>query len=222
MPAARMEIVCEFLIHSDKYRVCLDRKDDVDLSLRFQPIRELTRRTIGMLCVPQPNVICQKSEPWRGEKTHFRTELASLLEPIIELARKLFFKKNNQLAGGQAIFRAAKAENINANFPRNRFRCAIEGRDRIGKTRAVHVQQHFASTRKSADCRNLLGHVNRSEFGWLSDADRARLVRMQFVLACDHHFCLADVYLPVGATNQEQLRSVCKKFRRAALVRVNV
>src|SRR5438105_3982890 len=93
MPAARMEIACKFLIHSDKYRVCLDRKDDVDLSLRFQPIRELTRRTIGMLCVPQPNVICQKCKPWRGEKTHFRTELASLLEPIIEFARKLFFCK---------------------------------------------------------------------------------------------------------------------------------
>src|SRR5437660_4877548 len=88
MPAVRMEIACESLIHSDKYRVCLDRKDDVDLGFGFQPIRELTRRAVSVQCIPQPNVIRQKSEPWRGEETHFRTELASLLEPIIEFARK--------------------------------------------------------------------------------------------------------------------------------------
>src|SRR6266481_8208366 len=97
MPATRMEIAYEFFIHPGKHRVCLDRKDDVDLGLGFQTICELARRTVGALCVPQPNIIRQKSEPWRGEKTRFRTELASLLEPIIEFARKLFFKKNNQL-----------------------------------------------------------------------------------------------------------------------------
>src|SRR5205823_8687707 len=103
MPAARVEIACEFLIHSDKYRVCLDRKDDVDLGLGLQTIRELARRTVGALCVRQPNIIRQKSEPWRGEKTHFRTELAPLLEPIIEFSRMFSFKNNNMFYGGKVI-----------------------------------------------------------------------------------------------------------------------
>ena len=41
---------------------------------------------------------------------------------------------------------------------------------------------------------------------------------MQFVLACDDRFGLADVDLAVRATNQKQLRSLSEKFRCPALV----
>ena len=45
---------------------------------------------------------------------------------------------------------------------------------------------------------------------------------MQFVLSRDDRFSLANVDLPVRATNQKKLRSLGEKFRRAALVGLNV
>src|SRR5207302_10810496 len=94
--------------------------------------------------------------------------------------------------------------------------------NRIGKTRAVHVKKHVATTRKFTDRRNLFARVSRAKFRCLSDTDRARLVRMQFVLTCYDRFGLADVELAVRATNQKQLRSFSEKFRRAALVGLNM
>ena len=84
------------------------------------------------------------------------------------------------------------------------------------------MKKHVATARKFTDRGNLIARVNRAEFGRLSDADHARLMRMQFVLACDYHFGLADVDLAVRATNQKQLRSLGEKFGRAALVSLNM
>ena len=84
------------------------------------------------------------------------------------------------------------------------------------------MEKHFASTRKLGNRRDFVARVNRSKLRRLGNADRAGLVRMQLVLACDHLFCLADVDLAIGAANQKQLRSFREKFRSATFVGLNV
>jgi len=41
---------------------------------------------------------------------------------------------------------------------------------------------------------------------------------MRLILARDYCFCLSDFDLAIGAANQDELRSFCEKFRRAAFV----
>ena len=84
MPAAHAEIANELVIHSYEHGVRFNRKDDVDLCLGLEAIRKLARHTIGVLRVPQPNIIRQKREPRRSQKTHFRAELPGLFEPVIK------------------------------------------------------------------------------------------------------------------------------------------
>ena len=67
MPAAQVEIAHTLVIHSHEHGVRFDRKDDVDLCLGLEAIRKLARHTIGVLRVPQPNIIRQKREPRRSQ-----------------------------------------------------------------------------------------------------------------------------------------------------------
>ena len=75
MPAAHAEIANELVIHSHEHGVPFNRKDDVDLCLDLQTIRELACHTVGMVRVPQPKVIRQKCEPlycpWCGNEWGF-------------------------------------------------------------------------------------------------------------------------------------------------------
>src|SRR5215467_11437426 len=127
-------------------------------------------------------------------------------------------EENHQLTASRPIFCSAETENVNADFPRYGFRHAVERRDGIREACPVHMKKHFSCTGELRDGSNLVANVNCSELCRLSNADCARLVRMQFVLACDHGFCLSDVDLAIRAANQKQLRSFGEKFRRTALI----
>src|SRR6266496_1529202 len=67
----KSEIAHKLFIHSGKDRICVHGEDDVDLCLVPQALRKMARCAVGMLCVPQPNVIRHKTKPRRSEKTHF-------------------------------------------------------------------------------------------------------------------------------------------------------
>jgi hypothetical protein len=51
MPAARVQIAHELLIHPHKNRICIHGENDVDLGLVSQAISEMSRRAIRVLCI---------------------------------------------------------------------------------------------------------------------------------------------------------------------------
>ena len=57
-PAPGLEMPHELLIHPHKNRICVHWEDDFDLSLVSQAVRKMACGAIGVLCVPQPDVIC--------------------------------------------------------------------------------------------------------------------------------------------------------------------
>ncbi len=57
MPAPGLEIPRELPIHPGKNRICVHWEDDFDVCLVSQAVRKMARCAVGMLCVPQPNVI---------------------------------------------------------------------------------------------------------------------------------------------------------------------
>ena len=80
------------------------------------------------------------------------------------------------------------------------------------------MEEQFACTRKACDHRDIVARINGSKLRSLGNANRAWLVRMRLILARDYCFRLSDFDLAIGAANQEELRSFCEKFRRAAFV----
>src|SRR5574338_1714337 len=97
--------------------------------------------------------------------------MSCLFHPILKIAREFFVEEDNELARRQSIFRAAKAEYIYASLPGDCIRRGAKRCDSIGKTRAVHVKQHFVRARKGAHRFNLSRRINGSELGSLCDAD---------------------------------------------------
>ena len=126
-----------------------------------------------------------------------------MFQSIIEFAGDFFVEKNHQLAGRSPIFCSAETENVNASLPCDRFRRTTQECNRVGKTRPVHVEKHFTRVRELGDSGDLIASVNGSKLRGLRDADHTRLMRMQFVLARDHGFCLSDVDLSVRAADQK-------------------
>jgi hypothetical protein len=74
-----------------------------------------------------------------------------LFRAVVELVGELFLKKDHEFAGGRAVLGSAKAKDIDARFPGDRFRRAFERGDRVGKPRAVHVHEHRMLPGEPAD-----------------------------------------------------------------------
>src|SRR5438093_896315 len=130
-----------------------------------------------------------------------RCQLASLLQAIVELKRKLLFEEYHELRRGGAILCPAKAQNIHANLPRNFFRRATERGNGVGKSCAVHVHENFALSPELCDGLDFIMSVNRAELGCLGHADDARFVRVHLGLTRDHRVRFADVDLACGTAN---------------------
>ncbi len=99
--------------------------------------------------------------------------MPGLFHSILKITRKFLVEKDDHLARRKSIFRAAEAEDIYTRLPGNRFRSATDRRDCIGKTRAVHVKQHFVRARETPNSRDFVRCVHGSKLRCLCDANSA-------------------------------------------------
>src|SRR6266496_2736516 len=92
-PSARLDAARDLVIQPNKHRICLHRKDNLDLRHTLQAPRKMTCGAVRALGIPQPYVPRQKSHPRRSQKTHLGTELSGLFHSIVELPRNVLVKK---------------------------------------------------------------------------------------------------------------------------------
>src|ERR1041385_8856169 len=102
---------------------------------RCQFFREQSGASVCMTRVLDPRVVLEQPAPWRRKKTHLGRELAPLLCAVIEFVGELRIEKNYQLARGSAVLRPTETKDIDAEFARDRFRCAVQRRDRVREPR---------------------------------------------------------------------------------------
>ena len=84
------------------------------------------------------------------------------------------------------------------------------------------MQEHLVLPGKRRNLADFIGRIDRTQFGRLSNADHSRLVRMQFVLACQRRFHFVQIQLSVLSSSRNQLGATCEKFAGAAFVIFNV
>src|SRR5204863_9737135 len=94
---------------------------------------------VGVASVPQPRAVLQHADPGSGEEAHLGRELAGLFAAVIEFFGEFVIEKDYGVADGGAVFGAAETENIDASLPCDFLGSDIEGSDRVGESRAVHV-----------------------------------------------------------------------------------
>ena len=73
-----------------------------------------------------------------------------MFAPVFKITREVFVEKHNRLGGYETVLRASEADNIKAGH--NILRLAAERSDRVGKSRAVHMNTQFEPLRGCAEC----------------------------------------------------------------------
>ena len=170
----------------------------------------------------EPHVVVHDRGPRRGEKTHLRRELTALLAAAQEFVGERAIEKHDRFTERQTVLRAAQAERIDTGTPRDIGRRAIEGRDCIGKARAVKLDFHSACVRHFAECTELFRRVDGAELRRLRERQRARARAVLIVRRrCECRNGVGDE-LRVRRLCRQQLGAAAEKLRRAALIDVDM
>ena len=132
-------------------------------------------------------------------------------------------EQHHRLDAHAAVLGAAKAEDVDARFPRHFGRGAVQRVDGIGKTRAVQMDGQVEFAGHGGQGAQLVQRIDLATFGHLSDADGAALwpVHTARLFACDGRVQRLGGHL-VAARYQRQLGAACIEFGGVAFVFVDV
>lgn len=101
--------------HKNAVHLRLDLKGN--LRDRSEVCGEQRDHTIRVFRLTKPVAIAQHCDPGRGEKAHFRGELAGLLTAIIKFGSDFFVEEHHGFAGQHPVFSSSKGSRKQRNGP---------------------------------------------------------------------------------------------------------
>ena len=134
----------------DEHPVGFDRRQQARPGYVRESVGQPLGHGIRMRGMAQPGAVLENPEPRRGEKAHFRGELAALHAPPPELLREIAIEEHDRLAERKAVLGAAEGQHVHAGAPCDVGRRAVERRNGIREPRAVDVHLHPALVRELA------------------------------------------------------------------------